>query len=228
MRKMIKSYLVFTSAAYRIVMYILMPVSMIGLIAWMGSNIKEAAILLAAVLLTMAEILSDSWLFGGIQARDPEKIDYLKTSGRGMGLLRNALIMDLGRKFLFSLLIAGAGHYVLRLRGIAFLSGRGLAGDGGGAVQTGVKIGILLCFALTSYFFSTVGTFLSRFGSLFWINLLIGYPCMILTALCSYLILSSGHSIWLFNLLNMLLCAGASVLTVYIAMRKCRGGYYDK
>lgn len=228
MRKVIKGYLVFTSAAYRIVMYLLMPVSMMGLIAWMGGNIKDAAILLAAVLLTMAEILSDSWLFGGIQARDPEKIDYLKTSGRGMGILRNALIMDLGRKLLFSLLIAGGGYCVLRLRGIAFLGGREFAEDGGGAVQTGVKIGILLCFALTSYFFSTVGTFLSRFGSLLWINLLIGYPCMILTALCPFLTITSGYNIWFCNLLNMLLCAGASVLTVYTAMRKYKGGYYDK
>lgn len=142
--------------------------------------------------------------------------------------MRNALIMDLGRKLLFSLLIAGAGYYVLRLRGIAFLSGRGLPEDGGEAVQTGAKIGILLCFALTSYFFSTVGTFLSRFGSLFWINLLIGYPCMVLTALCPFLTISSGYNIWFCNLLNMLLCTGASVLTVYIAMRRCEGGYYDK
>lgn len=228
MGRMIKGYLVFASAAYRIAMYILMPILMMGLIAWTGSNIEEAALLLAASLLTMAEILSDSWLFGGIQARDPEKIDYLKTSVRGMGLLRNALIMDLVRKLLFSLLVVGMGYLVLRLGGAASLSGKGLREGYADMLQTGTKAGILLCFALTSCFFSTVGTFLSRFGSLFWINLLISYPCMILTVLCPFLMTSSGHNIWLFNLLNLLLCAGAGALAVHVAMRKFEGGFYDK
>lgn len=228
MRRMLKSYLVFTSAPYRIVMYVLVPIGMIGISTWAGSRLGEAALLLTAMLLTMLEVISDSWLFGGIQARDPEKIDYLKTSGRGMRLLRNALVMDLARKFLYSLWVVGVGYFVLWLCGISSLKEGGQWGYGGTGTA-GIRIGILLCFALTSYFFSAFGTFLSRFGSMFWINWLIGYPCMIFTALCPPLMVSHGyHKIWFCNLFSALLCAGISVLAVKIAMRKCEGGYYDK
>lgn len=228
MGRMLKSYLVFTSAPYRMVMYALIPIGMVGISAWTGSHVGEAALLLAAVLLTMLEIVSDSWLFGGIQARDSEKIDYLKTSGRGMGFLRNALIMDLIRKFFYSLWVVGGGYFVLWLCGISSLKG-GVQGDYGGSGAAGTRIGILLCFALTSYFFSTLGTFLSRFGSMFWINILTGYVCTIFAAVCPLLMVSLGYNIiWFCNLFSALFCAGASVLTVKIAMRKYEGGYYDK
>lgn len=228
MRKMTKSYLVFTSAVYRVVMYALMPAGMVGLSAWSGSSMGEAALLIITPLLTLFEILSDSWLFGGIQAKDREKMDFLKTSGRGIKTLKKALILDLVRKFLSCLGILAGGCLAMQI------------GAGNAALENGVfqsnyanlgggsrKLGILLCFWLVSYFFSVMGTLLSRYGSMIWINLLTGYIAMIFTIFCAALLILS-ESIWVFDFLFAVLGIGISILAVRAAIKKYEGGYYDK
>lgn len=108
--KRVKGYLVFTSFAYRIVMYLLMPAALVAIVVWAGTNIGDVSVPLVLMLLPLAEIISDSWLFGGLQARDSEKIDYLKTSGRGMAVMRNALGLDLFRKFLTALCVIAVSY----------------------------------------------------------------------------------------------------------------------
>lgn len=228
MGKAIKSYLVFTSAVYRVVMYVLMPAGLVGLSAWSGSGVGEAAMLIITSLLTLFEILSDSWLFGGIQTKDREKMDFLKTSGKGIKTLKNALILDLVRRFLSCLGILAAGCLVMQIYDGYVISGHGIFQSnytnlGGGSR----KLGILLCFALVSYFFSVLGTFLSRYGSMVWINLLVGYIAMIFTIFCIALLILS-ESIWLFDFLFAILGVGISILAVRTAVKKNEGGYYDK
>ena len=228
MGKGIKSYLVFTSAVYRMVMYILMPVGMVGLSAWSGSGVGEAALLIIAPLLTLFEILSDSWLFGGIQAKDREKMDFLKTSGRGSKTLKNALILDLVRRFLSCLGILAAGCLAIQICDAYVVSGNGVFPSnyvnlGGGSR----KLGIMLCFSLVSYFFSVLGTFLSRYGSMIWINLLTGYLAMIPTIFCVAAMVLS-ESVWLYDFLFAVLGIGVSILAVRAAVKKNEGGYYDK
>lgn len=102
-----KSYLVFAGARYRLAVYLLMPAVLLGIGLWvegkLGSGNGGVGAIVVTVLLPMAEISSDNWLFGGIQAKDSMGLEYLKASGRGMGILKNALWMDLARKFLSAL-----------------------------------------------------------------------------------------------------------------------------
>ena len=101
MRRKIRSYIVFTSLPYRIIVYFALPVVVAATGFWAGTQgIGDGGVMFAAVLLPLAEIISDNWLFNGIQSRDMAKMDYLKTSGRGMAVMRDALVMDLLRKFL--------------------------------------------------------------------------------------------------------------------------------
>ncbi len=115
MGKRVKGYLVFTSKIYRIIIYLLMPAALTALGVWTGAHVGDTrlALVLMAMLLALTEVVSDAWLFGGLQARDAEKMDYLKVSGRGMALMRNALALDLFRKFLTALCTIGAAYLII-------------------------------------------------------------------------------------------------------------------
>ena len=83
MGKRVRSYIAFTSISYRAAVWLVIPAGLTALGVWGGSRFGDIGLLFALILLEGAEVLSDSWLFGGIQAKDSEKIDYLKSSGRG-------------------------------------------------------------------------------------------------------------------------------------------------
>lgn len=219
MMKTIKEYLVFTSFVYRIVMFGVLPLGLIALytlaVAFAGG---EAGFLLAMMpfLMITVEVIADTWMFGGIQAKDAEKIDFLKTSPRGMGLLRNALTMDLVRRLLSMsciMAVCTLANLVLRVEMFGGDAARGL--------------GISLSLILSSYGFSVLCTILARFGTMFWQNLLTVYLGIFLESVCVGLLIVFDHPL-VWALCYAVLAAGASVLAVTIAMRKVRGGYYDK
>ncbi len=128
MKRIIKSYLVFTSLIYRIVMFIVMPVVMIAVILWQGGvfggvgslnlyEVPDVVVSMVVMLsLPMVEIVSDTWMFGGIQSKGADKLEYLKTSSIGMQVLRRALSIDLLRKFLSAVGIIGVSYGVLYWR----------------------------------------------------------------------------------------------------------------
>ena len=230
MKKMMKSYLVFTSSVYRTVMYVLMPAAMVGICFCLGSRcgeaVREVILMGVALFLIIVEIISDSWLFGGIQARDPERIDYLKTSGQGMKIMRNALSMDLLRKLLASLGVMAVCYLVLRRGGNVFARGT-LWVDYDTSSSIVKDMGILLYLALVSYFFSALGTFLSRYGSAVWLNAVIGYVTMTPALFCMCLP-GVPEYVLFYDLLFAILSAGISAVAVKLAMKKMEGGYYDK
>lgn len=222
MRRQIKSYLVFTSVWYRFGVYLLMPAMLIGLSLWIEGHVQgdgEFAVILGAVLLPMAEIISDSWLFGGIQTKDSTGLEYLKTSGQGLGILGNALWVDFGRKFLFALCIIA----LCRLGGI-LMAGKALTFVnfwGSFGVET------LLYFVLMCYFVSTLGTFLSRFSGILWVNCLIGYGATGLMAF-GMILLNLGRYLLIINVLLGILDILGSVLAVRIAQKRVERSYYDQ
>ncbi len=230
--KRIKSYIVFTSIPYRVAVWVVIPVGLTVLGVWGGSRFGDIGLLFALILLEGAEVLSDSWLFGGIQAKDSEKIDYLKSSGRGMAVIGNALVIDLARK-LFTALGVAVLTYCLIGQVKAGLTG--IPESVADFVSMGnvfQEIGALAYLVLLSYSVSVLGTFLSRYGSTVYGNMLIGYGAMMLTGLaCVYGQVLSGYSSKLIFLLDLLAAAaavGASILAVRAAMKKVKGGYYDE
>ncbi len=204
-KKKIKRYLVFTSFAYRIGVCIAAAL-LLAAGVFAGAFFEETGLICAAGLLTMAEVLSDYWLFFGLQAKEPQKMDFLRTSGFGMEVIRDAVMMDLLRKFLTALGILAAAYL--------------LAGLSGG----------FLYMALASYAFSILGTFLSRYGGMFLANaciaqfaaaiVLVSLLCMSRTGLSQYRLAVS----LLFAVIGM----GASALTVAEGMRIVKGGYDDE
>ena len=217
--KLIKEYLAFTSFVYRSVMFGIMPlVCIVGYICVGVFNHNYAGVLFSAmpVMVLVAEIVADTWLFGGIQGKDAAKIDYLKTSPKGMGMLRNALAMDLVRRVLFLLLVMT----VCALANIDL----GVDMYGGDWAR---RLAITLSLILSSYMVSVLCILFARFGAMLWQNMLAAYLGIFLESVCIGAVIAFDHPFaWAF--LYAVLAAGASVLAVKTAMKKVRGGYYDK
>lgn len=210
MRERIKSYLVFTSFGYRLVMFVLMPLAMVGLEALFTNVFGGAAIVVVMVMLLSTEVFADNWFLGGIQEKDGAKIDYLKTSHKSMNVMRSALMLDLVRRFLAFTGIAA----------ICYLMNEFLPGVGN------MSIGEVAFAVLVNYGLSVAGTVVARFISYIWLNLAVAY--VVATPALLAQILVWWIPVWVLNLLFGVFCVAACILAVKLAMWKVKGGYYDK
>lgn len=212
MRKKIKSYQVFTSFGYRMVIYVLMPLLLVAFQLFFLKVMGSSGIPAIIMVLILAEIVADNWFLGGIQEKDAEKIDYLKTSSRGMKVMKSVLVLDFVRR-----LIAAAGIF-----GVCNLLSRVVCGE-----DDFQSMGILLFSVLVSYSLSVLGTFIARFGSYLWTTVLTGYFASVAGLECCILVML-GVSVVMLNILFGVLGAGVTVVAVKIAIKKVEEGYYDK
>ena len=212
MKHRIKSYLVFTSFIYRICMFLAVPVIVTGIALSRVGRFGNAAMIFAAVLLPMVEIISDTWLFGGIQTKDMDKLDYLKTSHRGMEIMRNALSMDMARKLLTAIVVMAVCAVIV------YWENKGI----------GREIWLILSYAVSiSWFCSILGTFIARYGSLLWFHMMVGYGMSMFGSICWFLPGLPG----LMAVYTVILFIGGilvSNVAVRVAMKKVEGSYYDK
>lgn len=221
MVKMIKRYLIFTSPVYRIFMFGVLPLVVGGGYIAATAIIKDVPallieILLIPTLLLLLEIFADNWMFGGIQEKDGAKMDFLKTSPKGMKLLESALVLDLVRRLVTLSVVMAFCFFANMAMGIEMFGGDAVKG-------AGVFAGLVLA----SYTLSVLGTLFTRFFSLIWSNLLVGYVAMFVYTFCCVRFLLTGKLIAL-NCVFALLAVGATVLAVKVAMGRVMGGYYDK
>lgn len=216
MKHKIRSYLVFTSLWYKIIMFAVLPVVLLGMQVLSTIVFQGTAIHLSVMLLIIVEIMADNWFLGGIQEKGSEKIDYLKTSSRGMEIMKNVLVMDLIRRFCSMGVILGVSWLITRIFGTTNEAAK-LAGLGK----------VLLAVALT-YTLSVLGIFISRFTSYLWVNLLCGYIGSITGLVILLVCISMPVPVVLPDIGLVVLGGGISFLMVKIAMLKVEGSYYDK
>ncbi|MCM1025064.1 MAG: hypothetical protein NC432_01430 [Roseburia sp.] len=246
--KRIKSYWVFTSLWYRLILYLAVPLAMAGVVWAYGWATGIYSLLPVILLLILVEVLADHWFLGGIQEKGAEKLDYLKTSPRGMEVMKSALILDLARRFLETLAIlviccllcgymmtGGTGGLVRivisgMIGGNAELNVSGALEAVGGAAEIGLSgaIGRLALQAFTIYGFSVAGTVITRFGSTLQINLIAGYIAALLGILCCALTVAGIWPTEPICFIMAFLSIASSVLAVRIAMKRVKEGYYDK
>lgn len=217
MVKIIKGYLVFTSLFYRIVMFGILSLALIAMdilsALFMGDDVRIVFVAIPFLIL-MVEIVADTWMFGGIQGKDAAKIDFLKTSPKGMGLLRNALVMDLVRRFCFLSGIMAACVLVNLALGVDMI------GD-----DPARRLGVILALILSSYTVSVLCTILARFGTMLWQSILACYLGFFLESVCVGFLIVLGHP-YVWSFVYAVLAVGASILAVKVVM-KFAGVYKD-
>ncbi len=115
MKKLWKSYAVFSSWIYRLMTLLVIPVVFIiggyELSTLVEADMTMIAFKLFVGLILTYEVLNDYWLFGGICSLDGCNIESLKLAKSGKNVFRNALVIDLVRRFVY-VLAAGVIAYV--------------------------------------------------------------------------------------------------------------------
>ncbi len=98
---MIKSYHMFLGdAGMRWLVYVGYPVLLILCVCWMGRKLPvELCVVFCCSMIVVLEMVLDLVVFGGIAAKDTIKLEYIKTSAKGMKVLRDSLIGDGIRRF---------------------------------------------------------------------------------------------------------------------------------
>lgn len=214
MKRSIKSYLVFTSRAYRLFLYLGVPLFCIGieLIMVILMKMRISGIMSILCTLIFAEVVSDTWFLGGIQEKHAEKMDYLKTSARGMSVVKSALALDLMRR---SVMTTG-------IFGVCCLLEAGLARR-----QISIRADLVMPL-LAVFSLSTAAVLITRFFSYFYINVLAGYLVSAAAAVCCVLLSMGVVSVNTLIAIYAGLGTAAGILAVWVAMKKVEGGYYDK
>lgn len=114
MKEIWKSYAVFSSWVYRLMTLLVIPVIFIigefELFTLVNANTAMIGFKLFLGLILTYEVINDYWLFGGICSLDGCRIESLKLAKTGNCVFKNALVMDLIRRFVY-LLAAGVIAY---------------------------------------------------------------------------------------------------------------------
>ena len=102
----IKSYRTFLCAhLMKLLLYLLGPLITLlwsGFIALISNKYGIIGQSTAINLIILYELLIDTFVYGGILSKDTNKLEYLKTSSRGMEILHKSLVIDKVRRFLMT------------------------------------------------------------------------------------------------------------------------------
>ncbi len=107
MKKLVKSYHVFLPYVWeRWLLYLVYPLCLVLVNVGMVKNgiPSETCVMLCSSMIVAVELFADLLVFGGIAAKDTNKLEYLKTSAKGLGVLQSSIIGDAIRR-LFSVTV---------------------------------------------------------------------------------------------------------------------------
>lgn len=222
---MLKSYSVFTSFAYKLIIWLLYHLLAIfgcvlvqnGVFGFLDKDGFHYSVATAVLLngFMFVEIMSDFWLFSGIQSKTANHMDFLKLSVSGRQIFRNALIMDTLRR-LITIVVCNMINVFI---GVVIFN-----------TTTSLKsnLTIVALYILMGYFLSALGVFMSRFGITVWINFGITYVANFFTSFVIFMLIQSSIPMW--TILSLLAIANIviSYITIVYPLKKMEDSYNDK
>lgn len=230
MKREIQSYLVFTSGIYRWLLFVLVPVAAVGMQAAAAalflaleeygvelgqmSALADWVMFAEAVLLVQAEVLLDSYAFGGIAIKGGASLEFLKSSPKGLLMMRSALRTDLVRIWLegTAALALGRGIWAIPVRGLG--------------ETLGLRDWILiLAVALLAYFVTVASHLVIRhFNSLQVTTCVESLGWLALLALWNLCRWNRGVMLAVLAALSL----GISALSQWKIMKRVEESYYDE
>ncbi len=210
MREWIKSYHIFLPGRWgKWVVYIILPAFFFGIGYLFGKGVVNgylAMIILSGLIISL-ELCMDYFTFGGIAAKDTNKLEYLKTSVKGMEVLRKSLIGDgIRRFFSISLIVYGLKY----LYGYGFTNGQ------------------VLTLALGYFVLSEAALIITRHFSTL---LLVSVSAITISLIAPWFtawLLSKGMNTRLAIVILGILAVGTAAGGRIMIMRKARRSYYDE
>ena len=234
MKRSIKSYLVFTSRLYRWLLFVLLPAAAMGLQAAAAAAVRNttgahmdtmeaaefsdrvmyAIMFGAALLMPLIEILVDGLAFGGVATKGGVGSAYLKSSSKGLRLVRTALRTDLVRTFLESITVPVLEGAVWAVPGL-----------GPGKIFDWKDLALILAIALGEYCVTAASLLAVRYFDSVQV-----YAAVISI---SYLALMLLLGLCILNRYFMLAVLAAAALGISVigqrgTMRRMEESYYDQ
>lgn len=144
----IKSYRAFLCGhLVKLLLYLVGPLITLlwsGFIALISNKYGIIGQSTAISLIILYELVIDTFVYGGILSKDTNKLEYLKTSPKGMEILHKSLVIDKVRRFLMTAVmlsmvygISNENLSLLQFISIIF------------AAVTAMELGLLICRRVT-------------------------------------------------------------------------------
>ncbi|MDD5934606.1 MAG: hypothetical protein PUC65_03420 [Clostridiales bacterium] len=222
---MFRSYNAFSPKIYKAVMWIIYPFLAIiccilvqngcfGLVTEKGYHYMVSANLLCSSIVII-EVMGDYWLFSGIQSKNANHMDFLKSSKRGRQFFRDAIVSDIIRRFTVIVVLNVANLII----GTCIFN-----------YQSGGIEGILLIttYGLCCYTFSTFAVFISRYGQIWYINMGIGYIGNVVAMIAILIISTIKLPLWIWVFIYCMSSIVVTILAVKVAIKKVEDSYYDQ
>ncbi len=219
MKTALKSYKAFTGYFYRIMTFVLIPliVLVVNVALSLFLEVKTDYFLYECYLIIL--IVEDYWVFGGICIKNPQKLEYIKSSKRGLQIMQNAIIADLVLK-LVRLVLLSVFYMISWIM-----------------LFKATMDATLLCHTirctLMGYIVSVAALNMTRYASVFYIHyfvaLVVGMFAVIAMAFVSKrsydfsIILQIGIIIG-----EIILAAGVCIATACHITKRVKGSYYDE
>lgn len=210
MKRKLKSYQAFTRAGYRLFVC-LIPVMAVatGCLADGSNEMIQLAVAVNEVL--FLEIMADFWVFGGLASAETGLPEYLKTSRRGIRLLKDAAEVQFVRVFLGHLMSVAAYVVVWRLPSHA--------ADGAQLVISATGMAVL------GFFCTALGIFVGRYFTTLFAQMLVASLAAMLFGL---LLVCLTFPVWLQTLLLLVGVAVVWKITIGTVKKMGKENYYDK
>lgn len=112
MIRALRSYFVFTSWSYRVIILLIVPTIMLGIdflldkvLLEPGGLVQTIFMVMYGVLLVLAETIGEYWFLAGINSKKRKCMEYLKTSNGFIGCMKSVLMVDTIRRILTIFLV---------------------------------------------------------------------------------------------------------------------------
>lgn len=207
----IKCYLSYTPRLYRWLVLVIFPIALLALGIMMSVNDMTTLALLGLLCTEAAyEIFADSWMLGGIQAKDYTGLSMVQASGAGVKYMKNVVLIDCIRRYVYMALIS--------LSYIAVSVGR-----------SGSLLGINdIIFAWNIYWLAGAVVSLVIWLSRFFSSMVAGFLFCYLTGFAYSFIAAAINCAKWGTVLCPLLAVVFSAISVRTGCKKMEGCYYDK
>lgn len=162
--------------------------------------------------LVAVEIILDYFVFGGIASKETNRLEYLKTSVRGMHLLKSSLITDAVRRFLSIAIIIISSYLAIACR-----------------QQMDYRytpLQLLVCI-FSTYLLTEAGLLLTRFFINWWINIAVIYILNNIAVTVGIFVSTWNIPIWA-PVLLVLLGMGITLTGRRLILKRMEESYYDR
>lgn len=213
-RKQLRCCFAFTTRLYCVLCLIVFPALIVAVhvvLKWTASTYSLYGFSIICCFL-LVEIVGDYFTLGGIASKQIEKLSFLKTSARGGRLLKNVMIADMIRRFVY---------FFLEICSVAVIVGCLPVRDGMENNSYGNWPPVFMGVLLMGYFYGTFGSMIARFFESFRISFVIWYLSFFPVGISIHILYRTPSS-YVLSVVYLLLSVLISVLNICFVLKRLR------